>query len=70
MTTIGTSAVVVTLQKFQDIWVAGPACRTIALPESPDEVPRFLRWLVHALFNLLRHYDQYSREIRIKKLDY
>lgn len=66
----GTSAVVVTLQKFQDIWVAGPACRTIALPESPDEVPRFLRWSVHVLFNLLRHYDQYSREIRIKKLDY
>jgi len=46
------SAMAIALQKLQDIWVTGPACRPIALPESLDGVPQFLRWTVHVLFNL------------------
>ncbi|KAF9967093.1 hypothetical protein BGZ73_000691 [Actinomortierella ambigua] len=56
--------------ELEDIWVAGPACDKILLPQTEAEVLDFLKNDMHRLFSLLFLYDRYSKDVLIKKSEY
>ncbi|KAG0378345.1 hypothetical protein BGX24_004077 [Mortierella sp. AD032] len=58
------------LKKLDDIWVAGPACDKVILPQTEAEILDFMKNDMHRLFSLLFLYDQYSREVLVKKAEY
>ncbi|GJJ67730.1 hypothetical protein EMPS_00076 [Entomortierella parvispora] len=59
----GMTAIVFTIKKWDDIWVAGKASSTIVLPSTLDEFRYFLRNPVHQLLNLLDHYHEYAEHV-------
>ncbi|KAI7832175.1 hypothetical protein BC939DRAFT_97186 [Gamsiella multidivaricata] len=66
----GMEATTFSMKKLDDIWVAGPACDKIILPQTEAEILDFMKKDMHRLFNLLALYDQYSREVLVKKAEY
>ncbi|KAG0247422.1 hypothetical protein BG011_001539, partial [Mortierella polycephala] len=66
----GMEATVFSMKILDDIWVAGPACDKILLPQMESEVLDFLKNDMHRLFSLLTLYDQYSKEVLVKKAEY
>ncbi|KAF9999157.1 hypothetical protein BGZ65_005444 [Modicella reniformis] len=66
----GMEATIFSLRKLDDIWVAGPACDKIILPQTEAEILDFVKNDMHRLFSLLVLYDQYSREVIVKKAEY
>ncbi|KAI1290498.1 hypothetical protein EDD11_009222 [Mortierella claussenii] len=49
---------------------AGPACDKIILPQTEAEILDFMKIDMHRLFKLLVLYDQYSKEVLVKKAEY
>lgn len=41
------------MKELDDIWVAGPACEKILLPQTEAEVLDFMKNDMHRLFSLL-----------------
>ncbi|KAG0221220.1 hypothetical protein BGW41_007073 [Actinomortierella wolfii] len=66
----GVEATIFSVKKLDDIWVAGPACDKIILPQTEAEILDFMKNDMHRLFNLLVLYDRYSREVLVKKAEY
>ncbi|KAF9898758.1 hypothetical protein BX616_003644 [Lobosporangium transversale] len=66
----GMEATVFSIKELDDIWVAGPACDKILLPQTEAEVLDFLKNDMHRLFSLLFLYDRYSKDVIIKKSEY
>ncbi|KAF9280621.1 hypothetical protein BGZ74_002558 [Mortierella antarctica] len=66
----GIEATIFSMKKLDDIWVAGPACDKIILPQTEAEILDFMKIDMHRLFNLLVLYDQYSKEVLVKKAEY
>ncbi|KAG0364693.1 hypothetical protein BGZ54_007261 [Gamsiella multidivaricata] len=67
---VACEATTFSMKKLDDIWVAGPACDKIILPQTEAEILDFMKKDMHRLFNLLALYDQYSREVLVKKAEY
>ncbi|KAF9912247.1 hypothetical protein EC991_000138 [Linnemannia zychae] len=66
----GMEATVFSMNKLDDIWVAGPACDKIILPQTEAEILDFMKIDMHRLFNLLFLYDRYSKDVLTKKAEY
>ncbi|KAK3837365.1 MAG: hypothetical protein J3R72DRAFT_512801 [Linnemannia gamsii] len=66
----GMEATAFSLKKLDDIWVAGPACDKVILPQTEAEILDFMKNDMHRLFSLLFLYDQYSRDVLVKKAEY
>lgn len=66
----GMEATVFSMKELDDIWVAGPACDKILLPQTEAEVLDFMKNDMHRLFSLLFLYDRYSRDVFVKKAEY
>lgn len=66
----GMEATIFSMKELDDIWVAGPACDKIILPQTEAEILDFMKNDIHRLFNLLVLYDHYSREVLVKKAEY
>ncbi|KAI1302135.1 hypothetical protein EDD11_005728 [Mortierella claussenii] len=63
-------ATVFSMKELGDIWVAGPACDKILLPQTETEILDFMKYDMHRLFSLLFLYDRYSRDVLVKKSEY
>ncbi|KAG0061122.1 hypothetical protein BGZ89_011730 [Linnemannia elongata] len=70
MKSIRMEATVFSMKELDDIWVAGPACDKILLPQTEAEVLDFMKNDMHRLFSLLFLYDRYSRDVFVKKAEY
>ncbi|GJJ71737.1 hypothetical protein EMPS_04094 [Entomortierella parvispora] len=66
----GMEATIFSLKMLDDIWVAGPACDKILLPQMESEILDFMKNDMHRLFSLLMLYDRYSKEVLVKKAEY
>ncbi|KAF8932633.1 hypothetical protein BGZ47_011269 [Haplosporangium gracile] len=70
MKSIRMEATVFSMKELDDIWVAGPACDKILLPQTEAEVLDFMQNDMHRLFSLLFLYDRYSRDVLVRKAEY
>ncbi|KAF9917251.1 hypothetical protein FBU30_000840, partial [Linnemannia zychae] len=70
MKSIRMEATVFSMKSMDDIWIAGPSCDKILLPQTEAEILDFMRNDMHRLFNLLFLYDRYSRKVLVKKAEY
>jgi hypothetical protein len=49
----GMEATVFSMKELDDIWVAGPACEKVLLPQTEAEILDFMKNDMHRLFSLL-----------------
>lgn len=50
---VGMELTAFSMKKLDDIWVAGPACDKVILPQTEAEILDFMENDMHRLFNLL-----------------
>jgi hypothetical protein len=53
--TVGLSATIFKIVKYEDNWVGAKACDPVLLPEQPEEFEHFLSEHLQRLMNLLVH---------------
>ncbi|KAF9902892.1 hypothetical protein BX616_001778 [Lobosporangium transversale] len=58
----GTTATVIKIIKYEDIWVVGKACSPLVLPVASEDIQFFLQHGVFVLFNLLDEYHAYAQK--------
>ncbi|KAI7820183.1 hypothetical protein BC939DRAFT_458562 [Gamsiella multidivaricata] len=66
----GMTATVSKITRYQDIWVLGMACPTLALPRTGAHVRFFLEKDVYVLFRLLNNYHSYAQNAFLAKQRY